>query len=76
MRSLTDTQRETLGLVSGSSLVKGFYLAGGFQLFIYNKWVCQRGLILRDTGVDLVAEKMESFIMLLLESVQVKMVKR
>ena len=53
MRSLTDTRRETLGLVSGSSLVKGFYLAGGFQLFIYNKWVCQRGLIPLDTGVDL-----------------------
>ncbi len=37
MRSLTDTQRETLGLVSGSSLVKGFYPAGGTAIAIkYN----------------------------------------
>jgi hypothetical protein len=50
MRSLTDTQRETLGLVSGSSLVRGFYLAG-------NKWACQGGLILRDTGVDLAVKR-------------------
>jgi hypothetical protein len=57
MRSLTDTQRETLGLVSGSSLVRGFYLAGGCQLFIYNKWAYQGGLILRDTGVDLAVKR-------------------
>jgi predicted nucleotidyltransferase component of viral defense system len=37
MRSLTDTQKETLGLVSGSSLVRGFYLAGGTAIAIkYN----------------------------------------
>ena len=34
MKSLTDTQRETLSLVSGISLVRGFYLAGGTAIAI------------------------------------------
>jgi len=58
MRSLTDTQRETLGLVSGSSLVRGFYLAGRISTFyLQNKWVYQRGLIPQDTGIDLAVKR-------------------
>jgi len=52
MKSLTDTQRETLGLVSGSSLVRGFYLAGRISTFyLQNKWVS------RDTGVDFAVKR-------------------